>query len=111
FSTLSETSNSLFYPSVGLSLVVSDLLNTKPSWLNYGKIRGSWAQVGGGAPAPYGLDLVYSVQPQSHLGQPLMSILGNTIPNSLKPYTSTTTEVGLEIRMLNNRLTADIAVY
>lgn len=111
FSTLSPESNSLFYPSVGLSFIITDALNAKPSWMNYAKVRASWAQVGGGAPDPYGLNLEYIAQPTSHLGQPLMNINGTTIPNSLKPYTSITSEAGLEIRMLNNRLSADIAIY
>jgi len=90
FSTLSPESNSLFYPSVGLSFVFSDVWKARPTWINYGKIRTSWAQVGGGAPDPYGLNLAYVAPSTSHLGQPLMNISGNTIPNVLKPYTSTT---------------------
>lgn len=112
FSTLSTGSNSLFYPSVGLSFVFSDIWKTRPAWLNYGKVRASWAQVGGGAPDPYGLSLAYVAPSTSHLGQPLMNISGNTIPNSqLEPYTSTTTELGIELRTLNSRLGADITVY
>ena len=111
FSTLSPKSNSLFYPSVGLSFVFSDAWKSKPSWMSYGKIRSSWAQVGGGAPDPYGLSLIYVAPSSSHLGQPLMNIYGQTIPNVLKPYTSTTTELGLELKALNNRVGADITVY
>lgn len=111
FSTLSPESNSLFYPSAGLSFVFSDAWAAKPDWMSFGKIRASWAQVGGGAPDPYGLDLVYSAGAISHLGQPLMTITGNTIPNPLKPYTSTTKEIGLELRGLENRLGLDLTVY
>ena len=111
FSTLSPESNSLFYPSVGLSFVFSDVWKARPSWMNYGKIRTSWAQVGGGAPDPYGLSLAYVAPSTSHLGQPLMNISGNTIPNVLKPYTSTTSEAGLELRMFNSRITSDLAIY
>src|SRR5690606_16986208 len=53
FSTLSPESNSLFYPSVGASFILSEAWQSKPNWLNYSKIRASWAQVGGGAPNPY----------------------------------------------------------
>ena len=112
FSTLSTSSNSLFYPSAGLSFIFSDVWKSRPSWLNYGKIRSSWAQVGGGAPDPYGLSLAYVAPSSSHLGQPLMNISGNTIPNSeLEPYTSTTIELGVELRLLNNRAGADVTVY
>jgi len=112
FSTLSTSSNSLFYPSAGLCFIFSEIWKSKPSWMNYGKVRGSWAQVGGGAPDPYGLSLAYVAPSSSHLGQPLMNISGNTIPNSvLKPYTSTTVEVGMELRAFNNRIGADITLY
>jgi TonB-linked SusC/RagA family outer membrane protein len=111
FSTLAIESNSLFYPSVGLSFVFSDVWEGRPAWMNYGKIYSSWAQVGSGAPSPYGLDLEYVAQTQSHLGQPLMSIRGNTIPARLTPYTSTTIEFGLEMRALDGRMFGEIALY
>lgn len=112
FSTLPMKSNSIFYPSAGLSFVFTEAWDQRPSWLNHGKIRASWAEVGGGAPDPYGLNLVYVAQSVQALGQPLMGISGNTIPNnSIKPYTSTTTEVGLELKGLNNRLGLDLALY
>lgn len=111
FSTLSPESNRLFYPSVGASFIASEAWKSKPTWLNYTKVRASWAQVGGGAPDPYGLDLTYSTGSINHLGQPLMSISSSTIPTALKPYTSTTLEAGLEFRLFDNRLGADITLY
>ncbi|CAN5570644.1 SusC/RagA family TonB-linked outer membrane protein [soil metagenome] len=111
FSTLPVHSNSSFYPSFGLSFVFSDAWNNKPAWMDHGKIRSSWAQVGGGAPAAYGLNLNYNAQAVPHLGQTLMNIGTNTIPNELTPYTSTTYEFGLELRGLNNRVGADITYY
>lgn len=112
FSTLPMDSNSLFYPSIGLSFVFTDIWDGKPSWMDYGRVRSSWAQVGGGAPDPYGLSLAYSAESSSHFGMPLMSINGNNIPNNeLKPYTSTTIEFGFETSMLDDRLGADITLY
>ncbi|MES3017713.1 MAG: SusC/RagA family TonB-linked outer membrane protein [Bacteroidota bacterium] len=111
FSTLSPTSNSILYPSAGLSFVVSEIWKSKPGWLDYAKIRGSWAEVGGGTPGPYGLDLTYTAGAITHLNQPLMTINGNTVPNPLKPFTSTTSEAGVESRMLGGRLALDLTVY
>ncbi|WP_257658478.1 SusC/RagA family TonB-linked outer membrane protein [Parapedobacter lycopersici] len=111
FSTLSPESNSLFYPSVGLSFLLSDAWSTRPSWLNFAKVRTSWAQVGGGAPDPYGLNLRYVANSVTHFGQQLMSISGNTIPNALQPYTSTTAEAGIETWMFNNRIGLDVTLY
>src|SRR5690606_32383737 len=49
-STLHPDNRSFFYPSVSLSYVVSDMINatggTLPSWLDYTKLRASYAQVG-----------------------------------------------------------------
>jgi len=112
FSTLDIANNHLFYPSAGLSFLFSSAFKNKPAWLNYGKLRGSWAQVGGGAPSPYGLNLTYTAQAQQYLnGATLMNITSNTIPNKLTPYTSTTSEIGLETRLFNSRLGLDITLY
>lgn len=112
FSTLDINDNSLLYPSAGLSFLFSNAWNNKPSWLSYGKLRGSWAQVGGGAPNPYAITLTYQNQAQvSGTGATLQNIVGTTIPNKLKPYTSTTTEIGLETRLFNSRLGMDITLY
>ncbi|MBO0950817.1 SusC/RagA family TonB-linked outer membrane protein [Fibrella forsythiae] len=113
FSTLSKQNNSLFYPSAGLSFVVSDVMNARPNWFNYGKIRASVAQVGGGYPNPYALNLTYNLQTNNYIGDiPLMSVNGGTIPNALlQPNTSTTTELGFETKLFNNKLGVDLTLY
>ncbi|WP_090556513.1 SusC/RagA family TonB-linked outer membrane protein [Pedobacter hartonius] len=109
FSTLSLHHNSLFYPSVGGSLVLSDAF-TLPRAISFAKLRASWAQVGGGAPDPYQINLGYTSQPSS--GQPIQNVTSTTISNrNLQPYTSTTTEAGLEAKFLDNRLGFDLTVY
>lgn len=112
FSTLTKELNNILYPSAGLSFIVSDALGSKPEWLSFLKIRTSWAQVGGGAPGPYGLEVTYNNSPQLYInGATLQSIGTNTIPNKLKPYTSTTYEAGFEARIFSNRLGVDFTVY
>lgn len=112
FSTLDIEDNSLLYPSAGVSFLFSNAWNDRPSWLSYGKLRASWAQVGGGAPSPYALDLTYQNQAQlSGTGATLQNIVGNTIPNKLKPYTSTTAEIGIETSLFDSRLGVDVTVY
>ncbi|MFB6454024.1 SusC/RagA family TonB-linked outer membrane protein [Chitinophaga sp. Hz27] len=121
FSTLAMNSNNIFYPSVGASFLLSQAVQL-PTWVNYAKIRSSWAQVGGGAPQPYALNQTYSMVPGGgHLNQPLQTPTqtGNSTtsgmlqaPNpGLKPYTSTTAEIGLEGRFLNSRLGFDLTLY
>ena len=48
FSTLNPNSNSYLYPSVGLSFLFSQAFkNIMPAWFTYGKLRASYAEVGG----------------------------------------------------------------
>jgi len=109
FSTLSPKNNSIFYPGVGGSFILSDAVKL-PDFFTLAKLRASWAQVGGGAPAPYVINLTYSNVPSA--GQPLQNVTSNDITNSnLKPYTSTTTEAGIELQMLQDRLGLDVTVY
>ena len=115
FSTLtdpkSDNKNYLFYPSAGLSYIITETWQKRPSWISFAKVRVSWAQVGGGAPDPYGTSQTYSAPTSSHLGQPLMYISSNTIPNLLKPYTSTTLEAGIDLKLFNNRFGVDFTIY
>ncbi len=111
FSTLDKSSNNLFYPSVGLSFLLSEVWDSKPTWIDYAKVRTSWAQVGGGAPNPYAIAQTFTADPVTHLGQTLMSVSSGTIPSLLTPYTSTTLEAGVEMRAYKDRLSIDLTVY
>ncbi|WP_029283592.1 SusC/RagA family TonB-linked outer membrane protein [Pedobacter sp. R20-19] len=109
FSTLSPDNNSILYQSVGGSLVLSDALKM-PSSIDIFRIRGSWAEVGGGAADPYKINLTYTNVPSS--GQPLQNVSSNDITNqNLKPYTSTTYEGGFELKMFKGRLGFDFTAY
>jgi len=109
FSTLDPDRNSILYPSIGMSWVLSDLI-TMPDWWNLAKIRGSWAQVGGGT-WPYNLDLTYGIRGIRHLGRVLGTMSGSVPNRDLVPLTSTETEVGFDVSFFNNRLGMDLAVY
>ena len=109
--TLDKSDNYLFYPSVGLSYIISETWQSRPVWLSFAKARASWAQVGGGAPNPYRTGLTYAAQTSSHLSLPLQAINGSTIASLVKPYTSTTLEGGFDVRLFNNRIGIDFTVY
>jgi len=117
FSVLNPEFNSILYPSVGLSFVFSDAINALPSWLSFGKIRGSWAQVGNVTIGPYDTNLTYSLNGNSHLGYTMASFssaMGNNglIPNpELQPLLSTEMEFGIDVRFLDNRLGLDFTYY
>ena len=109
FSTLSPDNNSILYQSVGGSFVVSDAFKL-PSSIDILRVRASWAEVGGGAADPYRINLSYSNVPSS--GQPLQNVTTNDITNpNLKPYTSTTYEAGVELKMFKGRLGLDFTAY
>jgi len=110
FSTLSPKNNTIFYPSVGTSFMLSDVVNM-PSAFDFLKLRASWAQVGGGGPDPYTINLAYSSVPSAS-SVPLQNVSSNSITNAeLKPFTSTTTELGFSTRLFGGRLSIDAAVY
>ncbi len=111
FSTLNPETNDILYPSVGGSLIFTELLDIAAnSWLTYGKFRASWAQVGGDTD-PYRLNLTYRLG-QGHLGLPTANIQQSSIPNAfLKPLTSTEFEIGFDLRLFNNRLGIDFTYY
>ncbi|MDQ6471388.1 SusC/RagA family TonB-linked outer membrane protein [Flavobacterium sp. LHD-80] len=111
FSTLSAENNTVFYPSVGTSIIVSDLLKM-PEWVSFAKLRSSWAQVGGATPDPYALNQSYSMVQGGHNGQQLQGPTSSRVPNStLSPLTSTTFEIGTDLGFFNNRLNVDFAWY
>lgn len=111
FSTLNPETNSIIYPSVGGSFVFTELFDMSAnSFLSFGKVRASWAQVGGDTD-PYRLYLTYGLG-QGHLGQPTASISQSNIPNRfLVPLTSTEFEVGADMRFFNNRIGVDFTYY
>ena len=112
FSVLNPDYNSKFYPSVSGSFVFSEVLKGM-SWLSYGKLRASWAQVGSVASVgPYDGILTYAINANLFNGQTLASINGANAPNPfLQPFTVKEKEIGLELRLFKNRLLLDIAAF
>lgn len=122
FSVLDPANNNITYPSIGGSFVFTDAIDNLPLWLDFGKVRASWAQVGSATVAPYQITNVYSL-----LGAPAIDFDGNqvpmgtfanaqnnagTIPNiGLTPLTSTEREFGLDVRLLQNRIGLDLTYY
>ena len=116
FSTLSEENRSILYPSISGAYVFSETFK-KPSWLSFGKIRLGYAEVGSdNAVGPYADQLFYAVNANlinNSAGTPVpIGSSGSSIPNpNLKPSRASETEVGLELRLFNNRVYLDFAAY
>ncbi len=116
FSTLSPENMSILYPSVSGSYVFSENL-ASAGWLNFGKIRVGYAEVGSdGAVGPYSNLLFYGVNANlinNPSGTPVpIATSGNSVPNTnLRPSRVAETEIGLELKMFNNRVNIDLAAY
>ncbi|UFH54001.1 SusC/RagA family TonB-linked outer membrane protein [Spirosoma sp. KNUC1025] len=118
FSTLAPANRSILYPSVTGSFVFSQAFNKMPEWLNFGKLRAAYAEVGSdGDVAPYSNNLFYAVAANlfpnpAGAGQPVGNITSNTVPSAtLKPSRVAETEVGLELKLFNSRVGLDVAYY
>ncbi len=104
FSTVYKPVN---YASVTGSFIFSEL--TDASWLNYGKIRGGWAQAGNSTSA-YQL-ASYAVTSTPFQGDPRYSQPGTLNNPFIVPELKTTKEVGLELSMFNRRVGIDVTYY
>ncbi|MDR0508018.1 MAG: SusC/RagA family TonB-linked outer membrane protein [Dysgonamonadaceae bacterium] len=105
-STLSRMpQKSFFYPSVGLSGVISDMV-TLPKAISYIKIRGSWADVGGGIPRQI-TERYYNAtdRPQVYLPVDYMPI------DKLYPERTRSWEAGLDSRFFNNIMRFNVTFY
>lgn len=115
FSTLSfpgkTTPNDDFYPSVNASIILSEAFDMS-GFVNFLKLRGGYSEVAGGAQDPYTLSLTYEIFGNPIQGQPLGRVSGGTVPNAnLVPFSKSETEIGLDARFFNNRLSFDLAYY
>lgn len=113
-STLPAKNNSFFYPSVGTSIVVSDMLDrwgkTLPEWVSFAKVRASWAQVGNDTD-PYRLINTYKLK-NSGIDNVIFADKSNNLPFSdLKPEEQTSKEIGLDFRLFDNRIGFDFSYY
>lgn len=110
FSTLADGNNSLFYPSVSLSILPKDWL-MKGDVFTINQTRLSFARVSG-ATSPYQLDLGYSLDSENYGGNPIQRINTSRIPNKdLQPFLSTEYEAGINFGFLSDLLTLDFVYY
>jgi TonB-linked SusC/RagA family outer membrane protein len=104
-SNLAFTSNeSYFYPSVGLSFILNQVLNL-PRFISYAKLRGSYAEVATSVTQ-------YATNPINYLAGG-GSVNFNTVePNpALKPTNTKSIEAGTDLRFIDNRLGLNFTWY
>jgi len=114
-STLPIGNNSFFYPSVGLSVIFSEVLQL-PEFFTYGKLRASYAETGKGT-SPYLTSRYFESAPRFPFGSDPATVIAGfrqsvTIgdPN-LRPERTRGLEYGLEMRFLKNRFGFDLTLF
>lgn len=113
-STMNPKNNSFVYPSLNSSFVFSQAWNM-PSYVTFGKLRGSWGIVGN-YPDRYLANIAYNQNTlgiQQTGGQP---VLYTSIPNSfgndlIRPEQKHEFEFGLETKFFQNKLGFEINYY
>ncbi len=108
----STVNQSFFYPSVGLSYVLTEHL--KPSnILSFAKVRASYAEVGNALPfgvanwtPPYSLSNDENVN-----GRGTLPFFSGTDTTSLKPERTRSYEIGTELRFFKDKLSFNLTYY
>jgi TonB-linked SusC/RagA family outer membrane protein len=116
FSTLAPENNSILYPSVSGAYVFSETLKDV-SWLNFGKLRLGYAEVGSDGNVGFASNFLYYTINSNLINTPAgsqatVASSGAVVPNAtLRPSRTKETELGLELKMFNSRVNLDLAVY
>ncbi|PXY39160.1 SusC/RagA family TonB-linked outer membrane protein [Flavobacterium cheongpyeongense] len=106
-SALPANNRSFFYPSVGLTGILSDIFDIKSDVLSFLKVRGSYAQVGNDT-NPYLL-----ANQLTYYGFNGGVVQSSTLLNNpnLKPEISSSQEFGLNTRLFNNKIGFDFTWF
>jgi TonB-linked SusC/RagA family outer membrane protein len=112
-SALSKANRSFSYPSVNLSYVFTDMIQSKggnlPSWFSYGKLRAGYATAGSDLD-PYKLNNTYFIGLDPNNNTTAYS--GTTLFNpNIKSQLIKSSELGAEMRFLKNVLGFDFTWY
>jgi TonB-linked SusC/RagA family outer membrane protein len=107
-STLPSNSRSYFYPSAGVSAILSKLIPSFPEIFSVAKVRASWAKVGS-SPSPFMLQRTASFVAGGTNG---FLSLSNVLPNTnLKPEQTKSFETGFNVGFLNGRVGLDFTYF
>lgn len=105
---LENSSYSFGYPSVAMSAVLSDLFEM-PSEVSFLKLKGSYAEVGNGAP-PYAYGNTFT--PQAAFGSQSVFTTNRTVADpDLKNERTRAYETGFDVRLFEGRLRVDFTYY
>lgn len=105
---ISTANTSFFYPSISGSYVFSSMVDL-PSFMSFGKLRVSWAQVGNDTD-PY-LTAPAFVAQTPYNSQPTFSAQSILTNSNLLPERTTSGEIGVDLRFFDDRLKLDVTLY
>lgn len=112
-STLIKENRSFFYPSVSTSIVFTEMIKKQggnlPEWLNFGKVRASYAAVGNDLD-PYKLYNSYSIGKDPN-GNTTASSGSVKFNSDVKSELIKSVEFGFDGRFFSNRLAMDFSWY
>ncbi|MDB4581641.1 TonB-dependent receptor [Draconibacterium sp.] len=103
---------SYFYPSVSASWIFTETFDM-PTMFSFGKLRASWAQVGNDT-NPYAINNGYGlgnveIEGGNYIYQNTKST--TLVDPNIKPELKNSFEIGMDVRLFNNRLNFDMAYY
>jgi len=98
------TQESFFYPSIGASAIITDLLNVKSDIFSFVKIRGSYSEVGN-APPRYTTTLTYPLSG----GQVSNTTIRPT--KNIEPERTESVEVGVDLRLFKGKVSFNGTLY
>lgn len=113
-SALPAGNNGYGYPSVGVSFVFSELVES--DILSYGKLRAGWAQVGNDVAAEK-IDQTYHLQqdpytnPATTNPATLLSTSDVIVDPNIKPALSSSFEAGTDLRFLDDRVGLNLTYF
>ena len=108
-STLNKNNRSFFYPSVAFSALITEAVKL-PKAVSFWKVRASWAKVGFDQSTVYMLQDTYSFNTYWD-GNAAFTPPTTIIDPNIKPYFTSSFEVGTDLRFFGSRLRFDFSYY
>ncbi len=109
-STLPSGNWSYFYPSVNMGFIFTNAFNIKGKGFTFGKLRASYAIVGGDA-SPYTLSNVYLASTSAFEGITQYYYTRTLANANLMPERKYSWEIGTNLKFFSNRLGFDVTYY
>lgn len=108
-STLPAANRSFFYGAIDGSVVLTDAFGIKDSFLSFAKVRAGYATSGNDT-GPYSLNDIFTGG-TAYGTSPVQTVYNLSYNPNLRPEKTKSTEVGVEVRFLNNRIGLEVTGY